>query len=1534
MILIIAPPFLSSQAHAQSYNPGVSPGQSVTFGQISVTWNGAGTPPSNLQQLNQTQSITNLVTAVDSVAKSVTATQTYTYKNGTVRSQTLSGNVQSGQGNLSIWFTAGGLSAGDPVTQSSSGFLGPISETVIRLYAGTIRPVNVAVSNATLGPSSQSTYLAYDWDQSTGFLLELTEKFSTTIPAQNYSMHAKVTATNVWSASSNPDFIFDAVPRTQPLAYLGQSIMFNLNLTSFNSFQGTVNLASSFVNSSLSNPPVLSLSQNSLYVPTGGSATSVLTFSSYASTPLGLYLFKATGTNNTLSHDALFAIKVVPPDFEVFTTPSNLTIQPGTAKASTITVEALGLFSGAVGLNTATDSFLIQASLNRFSVSLSSSVTIVNSTVTVSVNSYAIPGDHGVTVTGTSGSLVHGSIIPVTVLGPDFQLSINPTTVTMSQGSTATATIGLKSLNGFTGTVSLSGSFYGALALIINPSSVALASGGSGQSTMTVSVPSTTPPGFYFGTVTGSGGLVSHSTYLSVTVTGPDFSITANPSSLSLPPGKNATSTISVTSLSGFSGNVVLGCYIGDSLGWALNSTSLTLTPGATVTAKLTVSVPASMSSSSAFIDVSGVSGNLTHSVNVSINIPQPPIPPAGPSFDVSALPLFFNIPPGGNNNSTITITSFNGFKGTIRLSTTLFDYQGACPGPTCPIVTLAQTVLALSGSGINTTTLTMAPLTSSPSGYYLVDVSATNGTLTRKVTVEVKVNVADYGVFVNVQSITLPDSGGSAFPTAVVSSVRGFTGNVTLSTVITGPVGVCPGVNCPSITLNPTGFSVPANGRVSAQLTITTTSSTSRGSYNVIVTATSGSQTRATNFWIYSGTRDFAINGVPTTLVLAPGTSGKFYAFLSSQNGFNGNITLTTVTTSGLIVTPNTKNVSLSSGGYATALFSVSVPASTADGIYGLVFQAANRTLTHSWFANVIVAAPDFGLLVTPVVNIVLTGSSGNSNITLTSLDGLRGNVSLAMPSITGSSCPGSACPTLSLIKSTVPLTPGSSGISSLTITVPASAAPGFYTILVTAINGSISHSFSAYVDVVGHSSTSVSCNSPILDGTWSLCTVTVTNTSPNSFAPAGTVTISGNYTETFNGPCNLSPVSSTSSSCVVAFAPTVTGGHRILAEYGGDGTHGPSSASTAVAATIRASSTSVVCTNPVVIAQGSTCTVTVTDTSGYGAITPTGTVNLVEIGPTGSWSTDNPCTLSGYGNSASCSATFTPSTTGSATINVNYGGDQAHTGSSGGTSMTVNKRASNVALACTSPIIIGQASTCAANVIDVSPGTTSTTTGTVSFSLTGTGSLSATACTLSSGSCSINYTATATGTATVTGSYAGDPTHSGSTSTGFSIGVNGPDFSLNTNPSTLTITQGSSGSSTISLTPQYGFNGPVSLSASSVNGMTISFSPGSISSPQNSTMRVMVSNTVPAGSYAINVTGTSGSLTHKKTVMVTVSSSSGSQSPQSILGLPTVMFYILTGGMIATLTGIAIVLTKRKKKSSSGQEVQPSTPSAASGP
>jgi hypothetical protein len=107
---------------------------------------------------------------------------------------------------------------------------------------------------------------------------------------------------------------------------------------------------------------------------------------------------------------------------------------------------------------------------------------------------------------------------------------------------------------------------------------------------------------------------------------------------------------------------------------------------------------------------------------------------------------------------------------------------------------------------------------------------------------------------------------------------------------------------------------------------------------------------------------------------------------------------------------------------------------------------------------------------------------------------------------------------------------------------------------------------------------------------------------------------------------------------------------------------------------------------------------------------------------------------------------------------------------------------------------------------------------------------------------------------------------------------GGGGNDFSISANPTSLSIAQGSNGSSTIGTAVTSGSAGTVSLSASvSPSGPGASLSPTSVTAGNSSTLTVTVGSSVATGTYTVTVTGTEGSATHSTSVTVTVTSSGG---------------------------------------------------------
>src|ERR1700752_614462 len=94
---------------------------------------------------------------------------------------------------------------------------------------------------------------------------------------------------------------------------------------------------------------------------------------------------------------------------------------------------------------------------------------------------------------------------------------------------------------------------------------------------------------------------------------------------------------------------------------------------------------------------------------------------------------------------------------------------------------------------------------------------------------------------------------------------------------------------------------------------------------------------------------------------------------------------------------------------------------------------------------------------------------------------------------------------------------------------------------------------------------------------------------------------------------------------------------------------------------------------------------------------------------------------------------------------------------------------------------------------------------------------------------------------------------------------------FPLSASPASLTVTQGNSGNSTVTVTPSGGFTGSVTLSASGLpSGVTATF--GTNPTTSTSVLTLSASSTATTGTATVTITGTSGSLTSSTTVSLAV--------------------------------------------------------------
>jgi subtilase family serine protease len=204
-------------------------------------------------------------------------------------------------------------------------------------------------------------------------------------------------------------------------------------------------------------------------------------------------------------------------------------------------------------------------------------------------------------------------------------------------------------------------------------------------------------------------------------ITTPDYSISVSPSALTINAGASGSSTITVTSLNGFSGTVTLAAAAPN--GWSASPipSSLMVSSGGSASSTLTITVPSNAAAGKYPVTVTGTSSSLSHTTTITVQA-------TSPDFSISASPTSLRVRSGSSGTSTITVTSLNGFTGQVTLSTN---------APTGWTTSFSKNPIQTSG----TSTLTITVPTGTRSGSYTVTVKGTSGTLSHTTTITVSVS-------------------------------------------------------------------------------------------------------------------------------------------------------------------------------------------------------------------------------------------------------------------------------------------------------------------------------------------------------------------------------------------------------------------------------------------------------------------------------------------------------------------------------------------------------------------------------------------------------------------------------------------------------------------------------------------------------------------------------------------------------------------------------------------------------------------------
>ncbi len=494
---------------------------------------------------------------------------------------------------------------------------------------------------------------------------------------------------------------------------------------------------------------------------------------------------------------------------------------------------------------------------------------------------------------------------------PTFTISASPSSLTIAPGNQDNSTITTTVIGGFYNQITLSASGLPSgttASFSLDP----IPAPGSGNSTMTISVGNSTPPGTYPITVTGTGGKLQQNTTVMLTVSAPggNFTILVTPALIRQYQGGQGNASISTTVSGGFNNSIALsvtGLPSGTTA--SFNPNPIPAPGGGHST--MTITIGANTPAGTYPLTVTGNGGGIKHSAVCTLVVA------AKANFSISASPSSLNIAQGNQGSSTITTTISGGFNSSIALSA-----SGLPSGTT---VGFNPNPIPAPGSGNSTMTITVGA--STPNGTYPITVTGNGGGIQQNTTVTLTVTAPpNFTISASPSSLNIAQGNqGSSTITTTISD--GFNSSIALSA--SGlPSGTTVGFNP-----NP----IPAPGSGSSTMTITVGANTPTGTYPITVTGNGGGiqqNTTVTLTVIPQQQPNFSISASPSSLNIAQGNQGSSTITTTISGGFNSSIALSASgLPSGTTVGFNPNPIPAPGSGNST--MTITVGASTPNGTY-----------------------------------------------------------------------------------------------------------------------------------------------------------------------------------------------------------------------------------------------------------------------------------------------------------------------------------------------------------------------------------------------------------------------------------------------------------------------------------------------------------------------------------------------------------------------------------------------------------------------
>jgi len=337
----------------------------------------------------------------------------------------------------------------------------------------------------------------------------------------------------------------------------------------------------------------------------------------------------------------------------------------------------------------------------------------------------------------------------------DFSVAFSSTGIGVAQGASGSLNLFVTSVNGFASPVALTFSAPpGVTASFNGPSNIETSAGGTSSPTLTIFVSGTVAPGTYPFTVRASSGAITHTTTLQVIVSPsgsllassgvtPDFASLPTPSTISLTPDATKYSTVTLSSINGFNGEVNLAAsWVGaDPAGVSVSLPSpVTVPTGGSATSTLTLTAGNSPATGTYTLLLTAVSGTVLHSTEISITVAATPsvlapVVAAVPDFRIAPSSVSVSVIQGLSVSTDVVVSSVGGFSSPV-----IFSASWVGNAPTGVSINLPQTVTPPPG-GVGSSSVGFTTTSTGSTGSFILQVTGTSGSVSHSTDITLQVN-------------------------------------------------------------------------------------------------------------------------------------------------------------------------------------------------------------------------------------------------------------------------------------------------------------------------------------------------------------------------------------------------------------------------------------------------------------------------------------------------------------------------------------------------------------------------------------------------------------------------------------------------------------------------------------------------------------------------------------------------------------------------------------------------------------------------